>query len=218
MASSLDKMDATHSGAHAAHAAHAAHRDVVSIQAPKVPWRWQHYLALIAGLFLVWGAWTLVAWLAAGPRPVTVYRDPAASAYSIATAYEVVAVTLVLGVGAYVIRGCVRDRRLTFDAQLCIAGLLAYWLDPFYNFFVPMNLYSSNFFNVGKLVQLRAICCQQGLQRLARADPGHRQHLSRGIPCLRDVGRADPADGRGALSERFDGEASDRPRGVRRRR
>ena len=37
----------------------------------------------------------------------------------------------------------------TFDAQLCIAGLLAYWLDPFYNFFVPMNLYSSNFVNVG---------------------------------------------------------------------
>ncbi|ORX00207.1 hypothetical protein AWC29_26995 [Mycobacterium triplex] len=123
--------------------------DVVPIPAPKTPWRWQHYLSAIAGLFLFWGTWTLVAWLAAGPRPVTQYRDPTSSAYTIATAYEVGAVLLVLGVGAYVVRGCVRQRRLTFDAQLCIAGLLAYWLDPFYNFFVPMNLYSSNFVNVG---------------------------------------------------------------------
>jgi hypothetical protein len=139
MSSGLGKVDATQSGAH------GVHRDVVPVPAPKPPWRWQHYLAVIAGLFLVWGAWTLVAWLAAGPSPVTVYRDPAASAYTIATAYEVVAVMLVLGVGAYVVRGCLRQHRLTFGAQLCIAGLLAYWLDPFYNFLVPMNLYSSNF-------------------------------------------------------------------------
>ena len=143
MSSGLGKVDATQSGAH------AVHRDVVPVPAPKAPWHWQHYLAVIAGLFLVWGAWTLVAWLAAGPSPVTVYRDPAASAYTIATAYEVVAVMLVLGVGAYVVRGCLRQHRLTFDAQLCIAGLLAYWLDPFYNFLLPMNLYSSNFVNVG---------------------------------------------------------------------
>ncbi len=143
MSSGLDKVDATHPGAY------AVQGDVVSIPAPKTPWRWQHYFAAIAGLFLFWGAWTLVAWLAAGPSPVTLYRDPSSSAYTIATAYEVVAVLLVLGVGAYVVRGCLRQRRLTFDAQLCIAGLLAYWLDPFYNFFVPMNLYSSNFVNVG---------------------------------------------------------------------
>jgi len=143
MSSGLDKVDAAQSGVH------PVHRDVASVPAPKAAWRWQHYLAVIVGLFLVWGAWTLVAWLAAGPRSVTEYRDPSASAYTIATGYEVFAVLLVLGVGTYVIRGCLRQRRLTFDAQLCIAGLLAYWLDPFYNFFVPMNLYSSNFVNVG---------------------------------------------------------------------
>ncbi|CQD17432.1 postpolyketide modification protein [Mycobacterium lentiflavum] len=141
MSSGLDKVDATRPRADAA--------PRVPIRAAKVPWRWQHYLAAIAGLFLFWGAWTLVAWVAAGPRPVTEYRDPGSSAYAIATAYEVGTVLLVLGVGSYVIRGCLRQRRLTFDAQLCIAGLLAYWLDPFYNFIVPMNLYSSNFVNVG---------------------------------------------------------------------
>jgi ABC-type nickel/cobalt efflux system permease component RcnA len=57
-----------------------------------------------------------VAWLAAGPSPVTVYRDSAAPAYTIATVYEVVAVMLVLGVGAYVVRGCLRQHRLTLDA------------------------------------------------------------------------------------------------------
>ncbi|TAM67455.1 MAG: spirocyclase, AveC family [Mycobacterium sp.] len=141
MSSGLDNWDTVHPGAP------AVRRDVV--RAPRAQWRWQHYLAGIAGLFLVWGGWTVAAWLAAGPRPVTAYRDPAASAFTIATVYEIVAVMLVLGVGAYVVRGCLRQRRVTFDAQLCIAGLSAYWLDPFYNFFVPMNLYSSNFVNVG---------------------------------------------------------------------
>jgi Spirocyclase AveC-like len=143
MPSGLESLDATHPGAD------VVHGHVDSAVAPKAPWRWQHYFAAIAGLFLFWGAWTLVAWLAGGPSPVTRYRDPSATAYTIAKAYEVFAVLLVLGVGAYVVRGCLRQRRLTFDAQLCIAGLLAYWLDPFYNFFVPMNLYSSNFVNVG---------------------------------------------------------------------
>jgi uncharacterized protein DUF5135 len=141
MSSGLDKLDVTHPEAH------AVRRDVARV--PNAQWRWQHYVAVIGGLFLFWGGWTMVAWLAAGPRPVTAYRDPTSSAYTIATAYEIVAVLLVLGVGAHVVRGCLRERRLTFDAQLCIAGLLAYWLDPFYNFFVPMNLYSSNFVNVG---------------------------------------------------------------------
>ena len=143
MSSGLDKVAATPAGTR------AVRRDTVPIKATKAAWRWQHYLALIAGLFLIWGAWTVVAWLAAGPRPVTQYRDPTSSAYTIATGYEVGAVLLVLGVGTYVVRGCLRERRVTFDAQLCVAGLLAYWLDPFYNFFVPMNLYSSNFVNVG---------------------------------------------------------------------
>ncbi|WP_236977021.1 MULTISPECIES: spirocyclase AveC family protein [Mycobacterium] len=137
----MDKLDVMHP------AAHSVRREIVP--ATRAGWRWQHYLAVIAGLFLVWGGWTIGAWLAAGPRPVTAYRDPTASTYTIAKAYEIVAVLLVLGVGTYVVRGCLRQRRFTFDAQLCIAGLLAYWLDPFYNFFVPMNLYSSNFVNVG---------------------------------------------------------------------
>jgi Spirocyclase AveC-like len=143
MSSDLDNVSAT------PRRSAAAAPDVASIPARKAPWRWQHYLTLIAGVFLLWGTWTIAAWLAAGPHSVTAYREPTSSAYTIATAYEVFGVLLVLGVGSYVVRGCLRQRRLTFDAQLCIAGLLAYWLDPFYNFFVPMNLYSSNFVNVG---------------------------------------------------------------------
>jgi hypothetical protein len=128
---------------------HAARHHPVLTSSRNPPWRWQHYLAVIGCLFLFWGVWTVLAWLAAGPTPVTAYRDPASSAYTISKVYEVVAVVLVLGVGAHVVRGCLRQHRLTFDAQLCIAGLLAYWQDPFYNFFVPTNLYSSNFVNLG---------------------------------------------------------------------
>jgi hypothetical protein len=116
---------------------------------PSQLWRRQHYLAVVGCLFLAWGAWTVLAWLAAGPAPVTAYRDPTSSAYTLSKVYEVVAVLLILGVGTHVVHGCLREQRLTFDAQLCIAGLLAYWQDPFYNFFVPTNLYSSNFVNLG---------------------------------------------------------------------
>ena len=91
----------------------------------KQAWRWQHYLSLIGGLFLLWGTWTIAAWLIAGPRPVTAYRDPASTAYAISKAYEVIGVLLIVGVGGWVVRGCLRQRRVTFDAQMCLAGLFA---------------------------------------------------------------------------------------------
>jgi hypothetical protein len=112
-------------------------------------WRWQHYLTVVAVAFLVWEAWTLIAWLADGPEAITQYRDADSTAYTIAKGWEIFFGGLVVVLGAWVIRGCVRQRRLTFDAQLCIAGLLAYWLDALYNFWVPTVMYSSNFINVG---------------------------------------------------------------------
>ena len=112
-------------------------------------WRWQHYLAVVGVAFLVWGGWTLIAWLADGPEANTQYRDTGSTAYTIAKGWEVFYVGLVLVMGTWVVRRCLRERRVTFDAQLCIAGLLAYWVDALYNFWVPTVMYSSNFVNVG---------------------------------------------------------------------
>src|SRR5690348_11864130 len=104
---------------------------------PARRWRLQHYLAVAGVAFLGWGAWTVIAWLADGPEANTRYRDPGSMAYHVAKGQEVFYVGLVVVLGAWVIRGCLRERRLTFDAQLCLAGILAYWMDPFYNFLVP---------------------------------------------------------------------------------
>ena len=115
----------------------------------RAPWRWQHHLSIVGCLFLVWGAWTVTAWLLAGPHSITEYRDPDSEAFAIAKVYEVAIVAVSIAVTFHVIRGVLRERRFTFDAQLCVAGALAFWIDPFYNFFVPSVAYSSNFVNVG---------------------------------------------------------------------
>jgi hypothetical protein len=73
---------------------HPAQRFVAPTPPRSQPWRWQHYVAVIGCLFLAWGIRTVLAWLAAGPAPVTAYRDPASSAYNISKVYEVVAVLL----------------------------------------------------------------------------------------------------------------------------
>lgn len=112
-------------------------------------WRWQHYMSCVALGFLFWEAWTITAWLADDPHPITKYRDPGSAAYAVAKGYEIGAVVIAVLLGAWVVRNCIRERRLTFDAQLCIAGGLAFWLDTFYNFLVPTNGYSSNFVNIG---------------------------------------------------------------------
>jgi hypothetical protein len=112
------------------------------------PWTWRHYLALAGVPFLVWESWTLVAWLAHGPQQVTRFRDTSSASWYAARIYEVIMVLLSLAVLSYVIRGCRRQRRLTWDAQLCIAGLLAYWQDPLPNFFQPTFLYSSQWVNL----------------------------------------------------------------------
>ena len=44
----------------------AAAPDPVAVAAVN-RWRWQHYLAVVGVAFLVWGGWTLIAWLAEGP-------------------------------------------------------------------------------------------------------------------------------------------------------
>ena len=48
MSSDLDNVGAMLRGSD------AAARDDASIPARKVPWRWQHYVALVAGVFLGW--------------------------------------------------------------------------------------------------------------------------------------------------------------------
>ena len=109
---------------------------------------WRTGLAAVGVVLTGWGLWSVVAWLAAGPYEVTAFRDNGSASYRVAKAYEVVLVGLGLVLGGVVIRGCLRARRFTFDAQLCAAGFLALWTDPLANFIQPVWSYSSNWVNL----------------------------------------------------------------------
>jgi len=111
-------------------------------------WRWQQLLAGVGVLFLVWETWTLVSWLGQNPHQVTEFRDKDSATWILARVYEFGMIAVSAGLLAFVVRQCRRARTVTFDAQLLVAGLLAYWLDPAENFFQPIFLYSSQWTNV----------------------------------------------------------------------
>jgi Spirocyclase AveC-like len=50
---------------------------------------------------------------------------------------------------AYVIRGCIRSRRLTLDAKLAIGFVSLIWLDPIANFIRPQWSYNAYYVNHG---------------------------------------------------------------------
>jgi hypothetical protein len=106
-------------------------------------------MSVVAVLAVGWGAYSVLSWLLDDPHAITRYRDPRSGAYTITKIYEAVILAGAIAIAAFVIRGVRRERRFTFDAQLCVAGGLAFWIDPLYNFFVPTVAYSSNFVNVG---------------------------------------------------------------------
>jgi hypothetical protein len=116
----------------------------------KTPWPWQYYLAGVGVVLLVWEAWTLVAWLGAGGgRQADEFRDPAFSTASWWTArvYELIIVAGAMAVATYVVRGCLRQRRITFDGLFCVAAFSAWWIDPAVNAWTPTFLYGQNWLN-----------------------------------------------------------------------
>jgi hypothetical protein len=56
-------------------------------------------------------------------------------------------------VAAWVIRGCVRQRRLTFDAKLTIAWYSILWLDPVGNYVRPQFMFNAYYVNRGSWVE-----------------------------------------------------------------
>ena len=56
-------------------------------------------------------------------------------------------------VAAWVIRGCVREGRLTFDGKLTIAWYSIIWLDPVGNYVRPQFMFSAYYVNRGSWVE-----------------------------------------------------------------
>ena len=111
-------------------------------------WSWAHYLALIGVPILFWNAWTVIAWLADGPRQVTEFREADSWNFAFVKVLEVSMVIVSVAMLIYVVRGCLRQRRFfTFDVKFCLAGMTIFWSDLGANVFIPTFVISSNFFN-----------------------------------------------------------------------
>jgi hypothetical protein len=107
-----------------------------------------HPLAVLGGGFLLVQAWVLGSWLADGPRSITEFRVHEGKAWVAAIVLQAGAVVLALAMLAHLVRSCRRERRLTFDAKLCIAMALTAWLDVLPNVARPLWMLSSEFVNV----------------------------------------------------------------------
>lgn len=120
----------------------------VTTSPPPSRWGWPQYLAIIAVPILIEEIWTLVAWATDNPRSITKYRDVGSRNWWTCTILEVVIVIVSLVVAVIVARGCIRERRLTFDAAFCLAGMFMWWADVNASLFTPFLLFSSNLVNV----------------------------------------------------------------------
>lgn len=109
---------------------------------------WGSVFAAVGLASVGYGTWTMIAWLADGPPSADRFRNSHEASWYAAHTLEVVVVALSLVVCGVVVRRCVRERRLTFDAQFCVAGAFTMWMDPTQNFFMPVHVYSVNFVNL----------------------------------------------------------------------
>jgi hypothetical protein len=122
-----------------------------SREAPHQPprrWPLAYYLAALGAVYFFVEIWTLTAWLSDGVHEVTAFRDPNSVDAHAAMVYQILAVILAIGVMIHLVRSCMRERRLTFDAKFCIMGFLLYFVDPFANWAQPTFYYSSNWVNL----------------------------------------------------------------------
>lgn len=148
----------------------AVQRADLSHPTPERPrWGPAHFLAAWAIPLLAYQAWTWGAWLRAGPEQLTEFRDTSLFSWKLARSYEVAAVLTLVVVLTIVVRKCLRERRLVFDAMFCIAGAATYWLDPVCNFFQPLFLWSQQWTNVNDWVGTMPFVQNPGRSELPEA-------------------------------------------------
>jgi hypothetical protein len=130
----------------------ADHRKPLPVSPPRRQVPAPVILAVIGVLVAGYALWTWAAWLGSGPTQVAATRDPDAASWWVARGYEAIMAVTVLAVSFYVVRQCLRQRRLVFDAIFIIAGFFMLFWDPMVNWMQPNFMYSSQWFNLNTWV------------------------------------------------------------------
>jgi hypothetical protein len=130
----------------------ADHRKPVSVPAPPRQVPVPVILAVIGALVAGYALWTWGAWLASGPTQINATRDPGAPSWWVARTYETIMAATVVIISVYVVRQCLQQRRLVFDAIFVIAGFFMLFWDPMVNWMQPNFMYSSQWLNLNTWV------------------------------------------------------------------
>jgi hypothetical protein len=110
-----------------------------------------YYWAGIGAVLLVFNVYLYAAWVLHGRfEPTPLGPDPVPTAAKIGVwVFQISSILLAIGTIAYVVRQCLRERKLTFDAAVVIGWGLASWQDPLINWIRPAFFYNSYFFDMG---------------------------------------------------------------------
>jgi hypothetical protein len=119
-------------------------RAAPGVRTSKVVYVWAWIGAALVGV----GAWSIGSWLLSGPEAITRFRDPGSAGWWWARIFEGGFFVISMLVAFFVIRQCVRQRRLTTDAMICLGIFSIWWQDPLYNYLRPGFLYNSNLVNL----------------------------------------------------------------------
>ena len=111
-------------------------------------WRLPHYLALLGIPLIVVEVWTFIAWLTDDPHQVTTGRPTGGSGVWVPRAYEIGSAVLAVPVLWYAVRKYRRERKLSFDHYMMIAGATTWWVDVTVNFYMPVFQYGTGWINL----------------------------------------------------------------------
>ncbi len=97
--------------------------------------------------------WAFVTWFTRGDaKPVHPTVEVPGATRAWAVTLQAVMVVAFVAMVAWVVRGCLRERRLTLDAVLVLGWASVFWLDPAANYVRPIFLYNSELVNLGSWV------------------------------------------------------------------
>lgn len=107
-------------------------------------------VAAVAVQLYVYGAWVTSDGFVPsplGPDPIPTWEK--VNAWILQPLFTIGA----LAVLGWVVRGCVRERRMTFDAKLLVAWYSILWLDPAGNYLRPQFMFNAYYVNRGSWVE-----------------------------------------------------------------